>query len=46
MTHYDYKLYMKNRQRLIDLKRKGKREEIPAKVKAIKYIPKWDLIEV
>ena len=46
MTYHDYKIYMDKRQRSIELKSKGKSVEIPAKIKPIKYIPKWDLIGV
>lgn len=46
MTRYEYKLFMSKRQRMIDLKSKGKFVLIPKKVKPVKKFTKWDLIEV
>lgn len=46
MTYFEYKMFMSKRQRLIDLKSKGKFALIPDKVKPVKKFTKWDLIEV
>ena len=36
MTYHDYKIYMANRKRLIELKSKGKLVDIPDRVKPVK----------
>ncbi len=46
MTYHDYKIYMSNRTRLIELKNKGKSVTIPAKIKPIKPCNKIGYLEL
>jgi hypothetical protein len=46
MTYHDYKIYMAKRTRSIELKLKGKRVEIPAKIKPIKYSGKIGYLDI